>query len=162
MTSLMSQAHIAIPLHLYRLQPGDGTVYQFGVGWFTKTLSHQGLHYNPDTRQSVASKHTNSFRGNIQDVISGVNTIDYVMVQILGPYSQSSYDLRKDSLGKTDEEIETTALYYKEHTRYPYLWSVIAVILGVAVLAYEPRNLTGAIENMKRASGIASRSQDLR
>jgi len=157
MSRPMSQARIAMPLHVYRLQPGDGTEYHFGIGFFSKVLSKDYTMYDPETGEIDTSLQNNPPKGDIRDVISGLGPIpnDFILLQIYGSSAQASYEVRKSALSlKDDALLAITADYYKGHTNYPHIYTVVAVCLAASWLIGHPLDLSGACKAMKRTQEI--------
>ena len=116
------------PFIYYALEPGDGTVYRFGLMRLESAIVKKGMlvHLYPGCG----------------------NGKDYVGVLINMPAWQGYYELRKDSLkGIAPHYVNYVANHM---TKDAYPPTVCAVLLALEVLLDEPINLTLACENMLR------------
>jgi hypothetical protein len=122
------------------MEPGDGTRYEFflaqlGTFWPMSCIDAEG--------RFLAG------RPNLDDVITGVERHQFVMLGICMPSGQGVYEVRKSALRKPTAHY---ADYLMEHmSGVKNAYTVAAILLACSVLVDEPSNLAKAAEAMLRA-----------
>lgn len=138
---MRQQASATFKMQRYRMEPGDGTHYEF----FLAPLDSVAF------GARINAKGTELPPMDMCDIITGVSTgpNDFVMLGILMPSGQGVYEARKDSLRKPAEHFVGYLMGHMPGVKNAY--TVAAILLACSVLVDEPDNLAKAAEAMLRA-----------
>jgi hypothetical protein len=140
-------------IYRYRLQPGDGTNYEFSIIFYDKTHS-----------TSVLTDHnfeidTSSINYGVEYVISGINKRDYVTLVLHNPgdgvlnIETGSYEFRKYSLRNIDAGLFGYAVgHLSRNPLNPH--TVAVLLLAASVLIDDPLDIIGALKKIKAEKDI--------
>lgn len=148
----MRQARVTIKTDFFRLQPGDGTLYQFSISCPLDVTELTGLDY-----------FNTSYFGppRTSDMIAGCSNSpgNYVLVGVMVPYIGVALVL-KDSLQDlhmhTIDYLRSPGHGFENVGRY----TVAAVMLAVNVLMLDKNDLDGACKAMLLAPEILRGDQE--
>lgn len=142
----MRQSMTKFKMHRYRLQPGDGTAYEFFLAPICRPAPHDVRCVEAETGEEIVPVF-------LHEIVTGVGTWieaaeDFITLGICMPGHQGTYEVRKSSLRDPRSHF-VGYLSGKMGGLYPY--TVAAVVLAASVLVDEPMALEKAAEAMLRA-----------
>ena len=138
--TMRQQAYATFKMLRYRMEPGDGTRYEFFIApldtfWPMSCINAEGR-YLPG-------------HPNLDDIITGVERDEFVILGICMPSGQGVYEVGKFSLRNPTKPYVDYLMGHMPGVSSVY--TVAAILLACSVLVDEPANLAKATEAMLRA-----------